>query len=626
MKVGKRIYLLKATLIILLGFLVYYVSGYMIAYYQYLSFHGISGLKTISEEFISQPSTAFSVLVLGDGSTELFKAIHQSFTNHIYQLVFVSSYAYFVFMIIRKKNKMDKKDASEYGTHGSSRWATEKEIIQGFGKDVKGFILGEIKNRLIVHSKASVRNDNIITIGGSGRNKTVGYVIPNILHIAEHVGESMVITDPKGEIFDNTSEFLKEHGYDVLYINLLDINRTMRYNPFDFIQNTTDALNLARMIIASTDNGVKNTSGDSMWRNAEESYFAAIMLFLKEKMPKEKQTIKSVLQIGTYIGQDEEKLEEMFSQLSPDSEALQMYNIFKIAQDRTRSGILIGFGVRLRLWVSKEVAYLTSASDFDLRQLGQRKTALFFLMPDKDRTFDVIPSLLIDQIFNVLYELAGSSLGRRLPVDVRFILDEAANIAPINDLEVKVSTMRSRGISIVPIFQTITQFKNRYDKDRWSEIIGSSDTTVYLGSNDLQSNEYISKRLGKKTLIVNNVSESKNKRSNSSSKSYTSIGRELLQVDELERLPADEAIVIHAGMYPMKIKKHIYYKQKKWSNLKEVRWQEVLPYRPIQSIPLIDPFEINRSVTNNRMKNRENEVDNYESESNRGYLSSLMED
>ncbi|MFB9749882.1 VirD4-like conjugal transfer protein, CD1115 family, partial [Leifsonia shinshuensis] len=364
----------------------------------------------------------------------------------------------------------------------------------------------------------------------------------------------------------------------------------------------------------------------------EESYFAAIMLDLREAMPKEKHSIKSVLQIGTIIGQDEEKLDEMFEQLPEHSEAVQMYNIFKLAQDRTRAGILIGFGTRLRLWVSKEVAHITSKSDFDLKQLGQKKTALFLLIPDKDRTFDLIPALIIDQLFNVLYTLAGDSPGRRLPVNVRLLLDEAANIAQINDFEVKVSTMRSRGISVIPIYQNITQFKNRYDRERWSEIIGSIDTIVYLGSNDPESNQYFSKKLGKKTMVINSVSESKNNRGQSSSKSYSTIGRELMQVDELERLPKDEAIVFQAGMYPMRIKKHLFFKQKKWKHLHEVSWQDDIHPRNIKPVPLIDPFETNTSsqmevgTTIQRDEETESDFGQEKMKTSSEYLSSLMDD
>ncbi|WP_452872714.1 type IV secretory system conjugative DNA transfer family protein, partial [Streptomyces lydicus] len=250
----------------------------------------------------------------------------------------------------------------------------------------------------------------------------------------------------------------------MLVFNLLDTKRSMRYNSLDFVDTIEDAMGLAEMIISNSG----GMSKDPMWSNAEIAYFSALMMYLKETRPKEEQHVKSILALGTKIGSDERVLDEMFFALPEDSEALEMYYIFKNAKDKTRAGILIGFGVRLKLWVSKNIAGLTSTSDFDLNQLGQRKTALFLLMPDSEATYDLLPALLIDQMFNRLYKQAGRNDSLRLDVEVLCILDELANIARINGFERKVSTMRSRGIAVVPIFQSLTQFKNRYDNDRWS--------------------------------------------------------------------------------------------------------------------------------------------------------------
>ena len=218
------------------------------------------------------------------------------------------------------------------------------------------------------------------------------------------------------------------------------------------------------------------------------------------------------------------------------------------------------------------------------------------MIPDSDSTFDLLPALLLDQAFNVLYKQAGRNNTERLDVDVRCFLDELANIAAINDFERKVSTMRSRGISVVPIFQSITQFKNRYDKDRWSEILASSDTIVFLGTADKLTAEYFSKKLGNTTLLINSLSESSNGNGGSESKSHSMIGRALMNPDELERLEEDKVIIFQRGKKPMLLQKHFYFKQQKWSNIPKVNWYNEIKPRIDGKIKLIDPFGTYQTV------------------------------
>ncbi|MDD9309786.1 type IV secretory system conjugative DNA transfer family protein [Cytobacillus firmus] len=602
MKVGKTGFATKSLVVVFLGLMVNYLCGYLVAYSQYITFYKIKGLELITQEFIKEPWVAFKVLILGtDLTKEVFISIHEIYSEPMFHVIFICFYAYFVFSYFSKSKRMEKKDASEYGSHGSARWSTKKEI-NTLTHDEVGFILGEYKGKKVIHpfgkdengNDKTPLNQNVASFGGAGTGKTAGYGIPNILHNADVVGESMVITDPKGELYNKTAGYLKEKGYEILYFNLLDMTRSLRYNPLDYVSNTEEALSLANMIISNTEG--KNSSGDSMWKNAEMAYFASLMMYLKETMPRELQTVKSVLQLGTRIGSDEDVLDDMFSGLPDDSEALEMYNIFRLAQDKTRAGILIGFGVRLKLWVSKSVANITATSDFDLNQLGKKKTALYLMIPDSDSTFDLLPALMLDQMFNELYKQAGRNDSERLTVDVRCFLDELANIAAINDFERKVSTMRSRGISVVPIFQSITQFKNRYDHDRWSEILASSDTIVFLGTADKMTAKYFSEKLGNTTLLINSLSESTNDRGDSESKSHNVIGRTLMSPDELERMEGDKVIVFQRGRYPMMLDKHFYFKQKKWANLPKLNWYKEIEPRIDPKIKLIDPFAIREAA------------------------------
>lgn len=619
LKIGKTGFAFKSMVVVFLGIMVNYLAGYLIAYSQYITYYKVKGIEIINEEFIKDPILAFQVLFGINQSQDVFIDIHNIYSEPMFHIIFLCFYGYFVFSYFTKSKKMEIKDASDYGSHGSARWANKKEI-KALISDEPGFILGEYKGKKVIHPKDDKKtrlNQNVASFGGAGTGKTAGYGISNILENAEVVGESMVITDPKGELYNKTSGHLKNLGYDILYFNLLDMTRSLRYNPLDYVSNTEEALSLANMIISNTEG--KNSGGDSMWKNAEMAYFASLMMYLKETMPRDLQTIKSVLQLGTRIGADEDVLDDMFAGLPEDSEALEMYNIFRLAQDKTRAGILIGFGVRLKLWVSKNVANLTSTSDFDLNQLGRKKTALYLLIPDSDSTFDLLPALMLDQLLHELYKQASKNDTERLEVDTRIIADEIANIAAINDFERKVSTMRSRGISVVPIFQSITQFKNRYDRDRWSEILASSDTIVFLGTADKDTAKYFSEKLGDTSLLINSLSESSNNKGDSESKSHNVIRRTLMTPDELERMGEDKVIVFQRGKYPMILDKHFYFKQKKWSNLPKANWFKDIEPRIDPKLKIINPFAIEAAAA------KEEEV-NPALVEKEGYITDLMQE
>lgn len=556
-----------------------------LAYVLFIKEYGGSGPEKLFNEFLLKPDVFFSVLFLGETkNVNAYEILHMIFSDLKIQGFFWLFYFCLMYLGLSNKKSLEKRDASEYGSHGSQRWATDQEIKSALLKNKNGFIVGEFKKKLAVHSLDSNLNNNICAFGGSGSGKSAGFSIPNILYNAMEVGESMVITDPKGELYNTTVPTLRQNGYDILVFNLLNPKKSMRYNSLDFVDNIEDAMSLAEMIIANSG----GMSKDPMWTNAEIAYFAALMMYLKETRPKEEQHVKSILQFGTRIGSDEELLDEIFFSLPEDSEALEMYHIFRNAKDKTRAGILIGFGVRLKLWVSRNIAELTSKSDFDINQLGQKKTALFILTPDSDTTYDLLPALLIDQMFNQLYKQAGRNDSLKLNVSVRCILDELANIARINGFERKVSTMRSRGISVVPIFQSITQFKNRYNDDKWSEILSSTDTIAFLGTNDKETAKYFSEKLGNTTLLINSMSEGYNR----TSMSHNFMGRPLMTPDEIERMREDQIIIFQRGKNPMLIKKHMYYKQKKWAKLQKTNWNDDIKDREHSDLVVFKPFTI----------------------------------
>lgn len=511
--------------------------------------------------------------------------IRQVYYHPVTTIITILFYVRVIVNIIPKKRVLIREEISDLGTHGSSKWSKEEEIYDVLSQTDVGFILGELNNRKLVHPRKTKLNQIITTIGGSGSGKTAGYVITNVLNCIDTVGESVIVTDPKGEIYNKTSNYAREKGYNVFYFNLLDMSKSMRLNLLEHVRTAEDAMSISEMIILNS--GGKNSSSDPMWANAELSYFCALILYIQETMDRKYMTIKNVLELGTEFGKEPECLDALFSVLPRDSEARGYYKIFSQAEGKTRSGILIGFGSRLKLWVSREISLLTSSSDFDLSILGKEKSILYLLTRDSEKTFDLIPGLIMTQAFKVLYDQANNNETERLEVPVRVLGEEMANVAKIEELERKVSTMRSRDISIVPIFQNITQFKNRYNEGLWSEILGSSDTLVYLGSNDMDSNEFFSKMLGKGTVVTNSLSESQNSGNENEGQNLTTIGRNLLDPNEMTKTLKNKCIIIQRGLDPILADKHFYFKQDKWSEIEVTHWNK-LPVNERQNHTLIN--------------------------------------
>ncbi len=579
----KKYLKIRLTIILILAILLNIACGYYLAMFGYMIHHN-SGMDLFMEEFLKRPGTAFSSLFLGKTEgVDALKFVAAIYHNLWAQFAFWGVVAFYMLKAVIKSLRFKQEDASDFGSHGTARWANPTEIKKRFLKKKQGFILGIYQKSFFSKKKAYFSdeqlNKNIAVFGGSGSGKSSCISIPNILHTAETGQASLVITDPKGELYNITAPTLRRHGYQVVCFNLLDMSKSARYNPLDYIENTEQALDLAATIIENTD-GKGNVNKDPFYQDAEKAYLSALILYIKEKCPKEQQHLRSVYELGTNIGSDKQVINSFFGQLPSDSEARAMFNLFNSNKsDTTRAGIIMGLGVRLQLWVSQKVSLLTSWSDFDLHDLGRKKVALFLLLPDDRSTYDLLPTLMIDQCIQVLYKQASQKPNGRLQIPVCMILDELANIATINDFERKVSTMRSRGVSVVPIFQSLGQFQRRYDDERWSEILASCDTTLFLGSNDQVTTKYISDELGKTTLMVSSLSESKEEMMSVARRNLSHIERLIQSPDELRRLPKDQLIVMQKGQYPVMLKKCFYFKQPEWKSIPKVDWSTDLPER-----------------------------------------------
>jgi type IV secretion system protein VirD4 len=559
--------------------------GYISLLMAHLQAYKIEGLSILFNLLTQEPLIAVMEIVLGSGSTPVIQSGHELYLNVKLQGVYWLLYVFNAYKILFTKSKRFRKiDASKHGTHGSARWASPKEIKQRFLQTDKGMIVGAFKGKPCIQAIDGENNHMTLVYGGSGSGKTSGYSIPNILHISETLGESFVITDPKGDTYNATVPRLKELGYNVYRINLLDFRKSHRYNPLDYVTNGPEALSLVNTLMKNTGEDRKS----DFWEKAERSLYAALILYLKETRPKEEQHFLSVLRLGLQIGKNPDLLNQIFEQLPDDSEAKTFYDIFNNAEDKTRSGILVGFGVRLQLWAIKDIRNLTAKNDFDIRELGRKKTAVFILTRDEESTFDLITAMFIDQTFQELVKEARIKPNQCLGVPVRMILDEIANIAPINDLQKRMAVMRSRGVRVSLIFQGIQQFKNRYGDGIAAEISDSCDNQIVLQANDNSTAVPVSEMLGKTTILTNSVSQNHNERGSSSGMNYSMQGRELMTAQEIRNKDKRKLILFQKGEDPAFIDKYFYYEQKRWKNIQQTSWNDE-PNRIDEPLSIFSP-------------------------------------
>lgn len=444
-------------------------------------------------------------------------------------------------------------DASTYGSHGTARFAQPRELRRYLRERGPGLIFGQVAGRYLIlpHDAKLPYNQNVTVIGGSGVRKTRSFVQPNILQAAQYGAESLIVIDPKGENFSRSAALLERQGYQVHLFNLLQLDRSDRWNPLDTVDDVTAATDLALNLVANTVNPNRPRTGDPFWDNAEQAFITALVLYVKGHRPPAEQHLASVLELGTELSP--EGLDRIFLALPRDDPARRFYRSFLRAEEKVRGGVVAGLGSRLQLWNSPEVAALTATSDFRVADFGTKKRALFLVIPDAKATFASLLALFWQQVFEGLY-LAADQHGGRLPIPVRCRMDEIANCGFIPDYEKKKSTMRSRGVSTEEIWQSLGQIKARYPSV-WEELLANSDHLLFLGTNDLETAQYISQKLGQTTIRTRSTSSSQSERSVTSGLSDGYTGRPLLTADEVLRLPPDEALLIPRANHPARILK-----------------------------------------------------------------------
>lgn len=393
-----------------------------------------------------------------------------------------------------KKAKIENKGIkfkSEDGTFGTANWMNEKELNESFEVGTEdGIIVGKKEDKIITLPNSTRHNKNIAVFGASGSKKSRGFVIPNILNLAEQ-GKSMILTDPKGELYKKTYTFLKNKGYNVKILNLVDMDKSDRWNPFSVIENEIDAQIFSEIVIENTQ--LDKTKGqDEFWSRTGQNLLKALALGQTEllKNPEERSMSKIYNTLSTG---DIKAIDRYFVNIRGSGKM--SYNIYAQATDVVKQSVVTGLATRLQIFQTKKVRQITDKSDIDLKLPGKEKCAYFCVTSDMDSTFDFIAGLFFSFLFIKLIRLADSNPNGKLDIETYFILDEFPNIGKIPDFEKKLSTMRSRGVNTSIIFQSIAQLKNRYSNDVYQEILGNCDTKICLGCSEMMSSEYVSKLL-----------------------------------------------------------------------------------------------------------------------------------
>ena len=523
-------------------------------------------------EMISNPLKGIGEIVSKDLTQPYFKNIG----------IFTIIYA--IFFIVGLARSAPKNEYTDF-EHGSSDWSKNGEQYQILSNK-KGIILAE-DNYLPVDKRGNV---NVLVVGGSGSGKSASYSIPN----AYQMLGSYVFTDPKGELYDRTAGYLREHGYDIKVLNLVNPQYSDGYNPLMHISSEIDVDVIANTIVK----GQKAEGGGSepFWDDSAEMLLKALIYYLIAARPEEEQNLASCAELVRAANSNggNNLLTELISKLPYDHPARMNYKSIEIAPEKTYSSILSTLQSKLGKFDSKEIAELTSTDTISFEDIGNKKTAVYVISSDTHTAYDFLLTIFFSQMIQQLYNHADSN-GGALKVPTYFILDEFANIGKIPDFDKKISTSRSRKLSFSVIIQNLDQLEAVYEKS-YETIIGNCDTHVFLGSNSYKTVEYFSKALGEKTIERDSVSINKDKHYFRTGQSISDqvMARALMTPDELRRMDNDLCIIFEKGIKPVKANKFYYFKHKNMVNslkraeishndigqIQRGNWRKFNPYNP----------------------------------------------
>jgi len=453
---------------------------------------------------------------------------------------------------LKGKNAKKYRHNEEYG---SARWGTHADIEPFEDATFANNVILSQTERITMNSRPKLpknaRNKNVLVVGGSGSGKTRFFIKPNILQMHS----SYVVTDPKMGLVSEVGSALVKNGYRMKIFNTINFKKSMRYNPFAYIHAEKDILKLVTTLIVNTKGEGKG--GDEFWEKAEKLLYSALIGYIHYEAPEEEQNFTTLLEMinAMEVREDDEEFKNpvdlMFEELAerePDHFAVRQYAKYKLAAGKTAKSILVSCGARLAPFDIKELREITAYDELELDTIGDKKTALFLIMSDTDGTFNFLISMIYTQLFNLLCEKADDVYGGRLPVHVRCLIDEAANIGQIPNLEKLVATIRSREISACLVLQAKSQLKAIY-KDNADTIIGNMDSQIFLGGTEQTTLKDLNATLGKETIDMYNTGESRGT-SQSYNLNYQKLGKDLMSIDELAVMDGSKCIVQVRGVRP----------------------------------------------------------------------------
>ena len=474
--------------------------------------------------------------------------------------------ALWAFMYFKKKNAKKFRHNTEYG---SARWGTPADIEPYMDPVFENNVILSQTERLTMNSRPAnpkyARNKNVLVVGGSGSGKTRFFIKPNLLQLHS----SMVLTDPKGTVINEVGNAFLVNGYRIKIFNTINFKKSMHYNPFAYIHDEKDILKLVTTLIANTKGEGK--VGDEFWEKAEKLLYSALIGYIHYEAPEEEKNFTTLLEMinAMEVREDDEEFKNpvdlMFDQLAerdPDHFAVRQYAKYKLSAGKTAKSILVSCGARLAPFDIKELREITMYDELELDTLGDQKTALFLIMSDTDATFNFLISMVYTQLFNLLCEKADDVYGGRLPVHVRCLIDEAANIGQIPNLEKLMATIRSREISAALVLQAKSQLKAIY-KDNADTIIGNCDSQIFLGGSEQTTLKDLNSTLGKETIDMYNTGETRGT-SQSYNMNYQKLGHDLMSIDELAVMDGSKCIVQVRGVRPFLSDKYDLTKHPKY--------------------------------------------------------------
>ena len=493
------------------------------------------------------------LLHIGQGFTAAFSSAAPSF--HPVDLLIGIAGAVIIRLVVYSKQKNAKKyrKGMEYGT---ARWGTPADIKPFIDPVFENNVLLTQTERLMMSNRPkdpkNARNKNILVIGGSGSGKTRFFAKPNIMQLHS----SYVITDPKGSLICEVGQLLQRAKYRIKVLNTINFSKSMHYNPFAYLRSEKDILKLVNTIIVNT-KGEGAQSAEDFWVKSERLFYSALIGYIFYEAPEEEKNFTTMLDMinASEAKEDDSEFQSpvdlMFARLEekdPEHFAVRQYKKFLLSAGKTRASILVSCGARLAPFDIKELREITAYDELQLDTLGDKKTALFLIMSDTDATFNFLISMVYTQLFNLLCEKADDVYGGRLPVHVRCLIDEAANIGQIPNLEKLMATIRSREISAALVLQAKSQLKAIY-KDNADTIIGNCDSQIFLGGSEQTTLKDLNTTLGKETIDMYNTGETRGT-SQSYNMNYQKLGHDLMSIDELAVMDGGKCIVQVRGVRP----------------------------------------------------------------------------